>query len=176
MAAMMRRNFLRVTEKTVSKFSVRGQMKDRPTSDHDRRRLKAATERGIKRAGGGTLFAEQTRVEPQALSKYKAVQEETAFMPIDVAVDCDMVSGSPVILGAMAATLGYSITPIHQVRVKYTPELVGTLIRETGEVSAVILEAMADGRLTETERATIAREIDEATAALWTLRGSLLEA
>ncbi|MEP9397948.1 phage regulatory CII family protein [Mesorhizobium sp. KR2-14] len=151
-------------------------MKDRPTSDHDRRRLKAATERGIKRAGGGSMLAEQTRVEAAQLSKYKAVQEDAAFMPIDVAVDCDMVSGSPVILSTMASLLGYSVAPCAPERVKYAPELVGTLIRETGEVSAVILEAMADGKLTEAERAVIAKEIDDATLALWRLRASLLGA
>lgn len=150
-------------------------MKDRPTSDHDRRRLKAATERAIKRAGGGTLFSVQTRVEPQALSKYKALQEDDTFMPIDVAVDCDMFTGAPIILSAMASSLGYSIAPCMPERVKYTPELVGTLIRETGEVSAVILEAMSDGILTEAERSTIAKEIDQATMALWRLRASLLE-
>jgi hypothetical protein len=150
-------------------------MKDRPTSDHDRRRLKAATERAIKRAGGGTLFAEQTRVEPAALSKYKAMQEDDTFMPIDVAVDCDMTAGAPIILSAMASTLGYAVTPCASERVKYAPELVGTLIREAGEVSAVVLEAMADGILTEGERSTIAKDIDKATMALWRLRASLLE-
>lgn len=151
-------------------------MKIRPTSDHDRARLKAASGRAIERAGGGTLFSDQTRVEAPVLSKYKAIHEETAFMPIDVAVDCDMVAGAPIILSAMASTLGYSVAPMAPERVRYAPELVGSLIREAGEASAVILEAMADGKLTEAERAKIAKEIDQAAMALWKLRASLLEA
>ncbi|MCA0275847.1 MAG: hypothetical protein LCH86_07580 [Proteobacteria bacterium] len=151
-------------------------MKVRPTSDHDRARLKAATDRSLKRAGGGTLFSDQTRVEAPVLSKYKAVHEETAFMPIDVAVDCDMAAGAPIILSAMATTLGYSVSPMAPEAVRYAPELVGSLIRETGEASAVILEAMADGKLTESERARIAGEIDQAAMALWKLRASLLGA
>jgi hypothetical protein len=86
-----------------------------------------------------------------------------------------MTAGAPIILSAMASTLGYAVTPCAPERVKYAPELVGTLIRETGEVSAVILEAMADNILTEAERSTIADEIDKATMALWRLRASLLE-
>ncbi len=151
-------------------------MKIRPTSDHDRQRLKAATERSLKRAGGGSAVAEQTRVETAQLSKYKAQQEDLAFMPIDVAVDCDMLAGNPIILSAMAATLGYSVSPLGAAPVRYAPELVGALIREVGEASAAILDAMSDGKQTDAERTKIAKEIDEAAMALWKLRASLLEA
>jgi len=147
-------------------------MKDRPTSDHDRRRLKAATERSIRRAGGGTVFAALTRVEPPALSKYAAMHDDH-FMPIDVALDCDMAAGAPVILAAMAASAGYTIAPAAAAAAPLCPVMVGTLIRETGEVSAVVLEAMADGRLTPRERQAIAKEIDEAMVALWTLKNAV---
>ncbi|GLS29931.1 hypothetical protein SAMN04488498_104363 [Mesorhizobium albiziae] len=148
-------------------------MKTRPTSDHDREKLKAATGRSIDRAGGGTLLAGQTRVEAAALSKYKAPHEDAAFMPIDVALDADMAAGSPVILSAMASILGYAVTPIESTTGKTTPALVGSLIRETGEVSAAVLEAMADGHLSPNERNAISKEIDEALAALWQLRAGI---
>lgn len=149
-------------------------MKSRPTSDHDRQRLKAATGRSIDRAGGGTSLAGQTRVEMAALSKYRSPHEETAYIPIDVALDTDMTAGAPIILSAMASILGYSITPVDgPTRTKVTHEMVGSLIRETGEVSAAVLDAMADGRLSPNERNAIMREIDEATVALWTLRAAL---
>lgn len=94
-------------------------------------------------------------------------------MPIDVAIDCDKAAGAPVILSAMAITLGYSISPIVSTSAKAEPAMVGTLIREIGEVSAVVLEAMADGRISPNERNAISKEIDEALAALWALRGGI---
>lgn len=145
-------------------------MKDRPTSDHDRARLKGATKRAIERAGGGTAFAAQTRVEPPALSKYAAPHEDH-FMPIDVAVDCDMASGSSVIVSAMAAQLGCRLVPFDQQSSEaFCSTMVGRLIRETGDVSAAILEAMADGRITPAERRAIETEIDEAMQSLFVLR------
>lgn len=144
-------------------------MKDRPTSDHDRARLKGATKRAIERAGGGTAFAGQTRVEPPALSKY-AAQHEDHFVPVDVACDADMAAGAPVILSAMAATQGFRLVPIDETAPAFHSSMVGTLIRETGEVSAAILEAMADGRITPAERRAIEAEIDEAMQALFVLR------
>ncbi|MFN3549250.1 MAG: phage regulatory CII family protein [Mesorhizobium sp.] len=144
-------------------------MKDRPTSDHDRARLKGATKRAIERAGGGTAFAAQTRVEPPVLSKYAAPHEDH-FVPVDVACDADMAAGSPVILSAMAATQGFRLVPIDDVAPAFSPTMVGQLIRETGDVSAAILEAMADGRVTPAERRAIEIEIDEALVALFTLR------
>ncbi|MEO3997205.1 phage regulatory CII family protein [Mesorhizobium sp. CAU 1732] len=148
-------------------------MKDRPTSDHQRQKLKASTKRSVDRAGGGTVFAGHTRVEGAQLSKYAALSEINAYMPIDVAVDCDMIGGAPIILGTMATVLGYSIAPIESTPGRVTPELVGSLIRETGEVSAIVLETMAAGKLTPTARSAISKEIDEALAALWQLRAAI---
>lgn len=144
----------------------------RPTSDHDRDRIKAATARAIDRAGGGTVLAAQTRVEPAALSRYKAPQED-GFMPVDVALDADMAAGAPIVLSAMAAIEGYALTPFAASPGPLCNGIVGTLIRETGEVSAVVLDAMADGKLTPAERNAIEKELDEAMAAMWQLRAAV---
>lgn len=148
-------------------------MTTRPTSDHDRQRLKAATGRSVKRAGGVTSLAAQTRVNEPALSKYAAQQEAGNFMPIDVALDCDMTAGAPVILSSMASIAGYTIEPIRDAPDKLTPQMIGALIRETGDVSACLIDAMADGQLTPVERSQISKEIDEALEALWKVRASL---
>lgn len=157
-------------------FPLGAGMSIRPTSDHDRDRLKAATGRAIERAGGGAALAAMTRVETPALSKYKAGHEAGHYMPIDVAVDADMAAGAPIILSAMASIQGYSVTPLSGVTGKLTPKMIGSLIRETGDVSAAVLEAMADGTISPNERNAISREIDEALSALWTLRAALREA
>jgi len=145
----------------------------RPTSDHDRERIKAATGRGIERAGGGTSFATQTRVEPSALSKYKAPHEDGHFMPIDVALDCDLAAGAPTILAAMASIQGYKIMPIVDAPAHLCSGLVGRIIRETGELSAVVLDAMSDGHLTPAEKQRIEKELDEAIKAMWELRAAV---
>lgn len=147
----------------------------RPTSDHDRAMLKAASDRAIRRAGGGAVFAGRTRVLAAALSRYKADHED-AFMPIDVAVDADMAAGQPIILAAIAALEGYAITPLTapgRAAPTLSAGLVGVLIRETGEVSAAVLEALADDHLSPAERKAIEKELDEALAALWQLRAAL---
>lgn len=148
-------------------------MKMRPTSDHHRQKLKAATGRSLDRAGGGSVLAPQTRVEAPALSKYKAGHEETAFMPIDVALDCDMAAGAPIILTAMAAIQGYAVTPIDGDPQPLCHTLIGNLIRETGEVSAAALELLAAGKMTPAMRAAFGKEMDEALAALWQLRAAI---
>lgn len=148
-------------------------MTTRPSSDHDRARLKAATDRGIRRAGGGASLATQTRVEAAVLSKYKAEHEAGHFMPLDVALDCDLAAGAPVILSTFASLQGYAVAPLDAKAAGYSPNLVGNLIRETGEVSAVVLEAWADGKLTPRERQAIEKELDEAMAAMWLLRAAL---
>ncbi len=144
----------------------------RPTSDHDHERLKGATRRAVKRAGGVTALAALTRVEAAALSKYGA-DHEAGFMPLDVAADADMAAGQPIILAALASIEGYAISPLKDAAGSVTPAMVGHLIRETGDVSAVVLEAMADGTLTPNERQAIAVEIDEALNAMWQLRAAI---
>lgn len=148
-------------------------MKIRPTSDHDRLRLKAATGQAIARAGGGVVLSQGTRVEPPALSKYKAPHEADHFMPIDVACDADMKAGAPIILSAMAATLGYVVTPADRDAGPLTLEMVGEVICESGDVAPVILDALADGRLSPAECAAIERECNEALEALWRVRSAV---
>lgn len=150
-------------------------MKIRPTSDHQREKLKSATKRSIDRAGGGSALAAQTRVEAAQLSKYQARHEETAFIPLDVALDADLAAGAPVILSAMASIQGYSIAPIEGAGGKLTHSLVGSIIRETGEVSAAALEMLATGNMSVNMRSALAKELDEALAALWQLRAAVRE-
>ena len=147
----------------------------RPTSDHDRAALKGACDRAVKRAGGVTALANLTRVKVAALSKYGNGCEPDHFMPLDVAADADMVAGAPVILSALAAIEGFAVVSLPSPVPPGGPTtgMVGNLIKESGEVSAAVLAAMADGTITPNERAAIATEIDEALTALWRIRAAL---
>lgn len=138
-------------------------------------RLKGATSRSIARAGGGTALAVQTRVNAPALSKYAADHETEHFMPIDIAIDTDMAAGAPVILTAMAVSLGYTLTPAEGGKpvARISAEMVGHIVRECGEAQAAILDALADGAMTPRRRQVLAKEIDEAVASLWTARAAL---
>lgn len=150
--------------------------KMRPTSDHQRERLKGATGEAIDRAGGGTFLATRTRVETGALSKYRAGHETDYFMPVDIAADTDLAAGRPIILATLASVEGYQITPLSCAPGgTLTPALVGRLIRETADVSAAILDAQADGRVSINAKHAIMREIDEALAVLWQTRAALNE-
>lgn len=144
----------------------------RPTSDHDRAALKAAVARAVRRAGGPTALATQTRGTIATISRHAAAHDDDHYMPVDVAADADMAAGAPIILTALAAIEGYTLRRA-DAAVHFCPGMVGALIRETADVSASVLEAMADGVMTPRERSAVMVEIDEALAALFTLRNAI---
>lgn len=144
----------------------------RPTTDHDRLALKAATRQALALAGGVSRFELATRVAAPALSKYGAVQEIAAFMPLDVAADLDRDLGAPVMAEAMAALAGYRLTPADAVA-PGAPSLadVAKIMRESCDVADALTAALADGKIGPAEARTIDREIEEAIAVLRGLQG-----
>ncbi|MDR6757816.1 hypothetical protein J2Y48_003113 [Mycoplana sp. BE70] len=144
----------------------------RTISDKQGLTLKAATRRGIDQAGGGDALQHVTRVKAGALSKYATVGEDTAdkFMPIDIAVECDLEANSPIIVSAMAAMLGYKLVPADDnAAVSMAPITLRDglkIANEAADVVKAITEALEDENIDALEKRIITREIDQAMQAL----------
>lgn len=146
----------------------------RPSNEHERNLLKSATRRALNQVGTADAFSQETRVQAPALSKYAANHEHSSFIPIDVALDLDRAAGTPAILTEFAALQGYGLVASSgKSRAQPCVSMIGPIIRTTGDVSAVTLDALADGKLTPNERNAIVSEIDEAMAALSVLRNAV---
>jgi hypothetical protein len=144
----------------------------RTISDKQGLTLKAATRRSVGMAGGGEAFSTVTRIKAGNLSKYGSPNEDHAetFMPIDVAVECDIEAGSPIILSAMAEMQGYKLVPVDGVELPASSPLSAVdalaIANEAGDVVRAITQAIADGRVCGADEKEITREIDEAMRAM----------
>ncbi|WP_313194627.1 phage regulatory CII family protein [Shinella zoogloeoides] len=140
----------------------------RTISDKQGKTLKAATRRSLDQAGGGDAFHHVTRVRANALSSYASANEDKAdkFIPVDVAVECDMEANSPIIVAAMAAMLGYKLVPCDAALGPVNPDAVTgrdalKVLRKAADVAQEIDEATQDDHIDAGERRSINREIDE---------------
>lgn len=151
----------------------------RSISDKQQLTLKAATRRAVDMAGGGDSFQHVTRAKGYALSRYGSANEENLdkFMPIDVAVEADIEAGSPIILGAMAEMLGYSVAPIAAPSSSGKPITIKDALHianEAADVVKAITEALDNDDLIDgAEEKVITREIDEAIRAFQGILGRL---
>lgn len=140
----------------------------RTISDKQGKTLKAATRRSLDQAGGGDAFQHVTRVRANALSSYASANEDKAdkFMPVDVAIECDLEANSPIIVAAMAAMLGYKLVPCDAVfatsdRESVTARDALRIAREAADVVRAIDEATQDNCIDARERRDINGEIDD---------------
>ncbi|WP_414832166.1 hypothetical protein [Afifella sp. YEN Y35] len=152
----------------------------RPTSLADRARLKSATDRALREAGGAECVQHATRVRHPALSKYASSGDDFAdrFMPLDIALDVDRAAGRPIILATLAALQGYELRPFGESEEAPRPDwsaLLAGVTRETAEASVALLEALSDGKIDTRERKHCLVEVEEASHALLRLQKRLAD-
>ena len=139
----------------------------REISEKQAAMLKGATARALKLAGGGGIVQHSTRVNEATLSKYAstAPDNDKAFVPLDVAVEIDMLAQSPVIVSAMAEMLGYRLAPSDAGAEDARPLTIHdalVIANEAADVVKAITEALAgDGEIDAAEDRLITREVDE---------------
>ncbi|WP_180897338.1 hypothetical protein [Martelella soudanensis] len=143
----------------------------RPTSEDNRARLKAATRRAIRAAGGGDSFQHVTRVAEAQLSKYGLASEDHAetFIPVDVALDADLEAGSPIITTAMAQAQGFRLVRAEREDAEHRLEFcdISALGMSFSDLQRALHEALADdGSVDESERRIIQRCGDRLARAL----------
>jgi hypothetical protein len=140
----------------------------REISEKQAAMLKAVTARALKAAGGAAEVQTSTRVNEATLSKYGSLSEDNAktFVPIDIAVEIDLLAQSPIILGAMAGLAGFALVPLdagEEVAAKpLTVHDALVIANEAADVVKAITEALAnDGNIDGGEERVITREIDQ---------------
>lgn len=143
----------------------------RSISDKEALTLKAGFRRSLDQAGGGDAFQHATRMKAANLSKCGSANEDNMdkFVGIDVAVECDREAGSPIIVGAMAAMLGFQLVPAGQdvsgaAAITHRDAL--TISNEAADVVRTITEALEDGKVDLYERDQIVNQADELIKAL----------
>lgn len=143
----------------------------RTTTPSLRYHLKATTRRQVKAAGGLEAAAQITRVGKSELAVYQSSVEEFRFMPIDVAADLMLASGSHDILEGLAASVGCVVTPVvpSPHALCYDMAALGTHISVAFEGYAVMLttrrsDAKAAARLDQRLRLLIESAADARAA------------
>lgn len=134
-------------------------------------RLKAATRRLIKCAGGVEAAAMDTRVSWANLSKYENINAEGVFMPLDVIADLETATGSYAVTEALAALHGAVL--MHKPAADRDGVMtahIAKVLKETGETVEAVGASISDGTIDRRERESIITQIDEAVHALMALR------
>lgn len=149
----------------------------RAISDHDLKKLKAATRLSVTRAGGSDAFEHVTRVRQGQLSKYGLASDEhmASFMPIDVAIEADIEGGQPVIVEAMAKLLGYRLVreDAAAAETALSHRDISALNAEAGDVTRAALGALEDGRIDAREKRDLMQHLADLKAQIAQVEGKL---
>lgn len=117
-------------------------MNGRPFTRADYLAIKSATRRACEDAGPLHQIADSTRADPASLSRYGNA-DRPEFIPIDVAMDVDALSGGDRILRAWAEARGYALvredkgvateSPMHDA---------AAILREAGEAVSALADVV----------------------------------
>ncbi len=135
------------------------------TTPEDRLRIKARTEQLIKLAGGPEIFQHSAGVPKDMLSKYGSLSEPN-MINAAVIVALDRQLEAPLMVGELAAMLGYRLVPIDDRGGGdgLAIDDVQSMIKEGGEAEAASLAAAANTACLRTVRVA-RKEIGEAERA-----------
>lgn len=126
-------------------------MAEQASSIEQRSQLRRVLRALVSNSGGGKGLASVTRVNEAAISRYLA-DHQAEEMPVDVALDAMILSGSPILVAWLAAQIGYEIVEagsrsgagIHHGHAM-------ELVRKAGDAAGSIVDALADGKITPSE-------------------------
>jgi hypothetical protein len=120
-------------------------------------RLKARTRELIAQAGGQNICADRTRVSHTSLSRYGLPQHPADFMPLDIIADLEAECGEPIIARELAALTGHVLVLPQDGSTEYGDwsTHLSSLSRQSGELFAELVNALADGRIDAREAATL---------------------
>ena len=128
--------------------------------------LKARWGQLVREAGGTEFAAELTNSYKSRISEYGARQHMDKFPSIDKIVDLELDSGLPIITRALADLHGMDLVQREAHASVGIHAHFARIVREARDVEIKMAEAMADGTITDQERAEISKEASEAITAL----------
>ena len=131
----------------------------RPFTRADYLAIKSATRRACEDAGPLHQIAESTRVDAPILSRY-GNPDESVFIPLDVAMDLDALSGGDRLLRAWATLRGYDLTRDDKgVAIECPMQDAAALLKEAGEAVSALADVVK--RPTPRTAAQAERELAE---------------
>ncbi|TPW28588.1 hypothetical protein FJU08_17445 [Martelella alba] len=144
--------------------------------DENDKKLKAATRRAIKAAGGSDSFAHVTRVSVAQLSKYGLASEDhtETFVPIDIALEADLEAGAPIIASELARLQGFRLVRAadEDAGHKLAFRDISSIGLTFSNFQKAMHDALADdGSVDDAERQVIQRHGDKMARALIELLG-----
>ncbi len=136
--------------------------------------LKAATRVVLAAFGKGAAAAASCRLNESSLSDCASEFHPERTLPLDVALQLELMGRSTAITAALAHAHGFALVPV---AVRCASQVVADLERLGGEIGDYVtaqVRAMSDGVLTDEERADLARSLAELAEAANNARASLL--
>jgi hypothetical protein len=121
--------------------------------------LKTATKMLVRDIGGVDATAACTRAGRSLISDYGNLASDR-FMPGDIILDAETIGGTPHITAALARIQGYELVPRTTVTDGDLNHKLAGLGREFGALFADVATALADGEITEAERDTLLRGLE----------------
>ena len=137
------------------------------TTAEDRLRIKNRTKQLIKLAGGPETFQHSAGVPKDMLSKYGSISEPN-LINAAVIVALDRQLEAPLMVGDLAAMLGYRLVPIDSGDDDGDVSIsdLTALNRADGDVKTTISEALEDGVIDAQERRTARAKVAHKIAVL----------
>ena len=126
-------------------------MAEQASSIEQRAQLRRILRALVSNAGSAKVLATATRVNDAAISRYLA-DHQAEEMPVDVALDAMVLSGSPILVAWLAAQIGYEIVEAGgRTGAGINHAHAMDLVRKAGDAAGSIVDALADGKITPSE-------------------------
>lgn len=126
-------------------------MAEQASSIEQRAQLRRILRALVSNAGGGKVLTSATRVNEAAISRYLA-DHQAEEMPVDVALDAMVLSGSPILVAWLAAQIGYEVIEAgSRTGAGINHGHAMDLVRKAGDAAGSIVDALADGKITPAE-------------------------
>lgn len=122
--------------------------------------LKTAWRMLVPAVGGVDAMAACTRATRSMVSEYGSRSSER-FPPADVILDAEIIAEAPLVTAALAEAQGYALVRREAMPAARVASLLASVGQESGQVFAAAAAALADGKITEGESATLLRELGE---------------
>lgn len=139
-------------------------------TEDERLRIKNRTKQLIKLAGGPETFQYSAGVPKDMLSKYGSISEPN-MITAAVIVALDRQLEAPLMLGEMAAMLGYRLVPLEPDEpLRLDVKDLAAVHKETSEAVSSVAVLVSGGTDQAAARRGALTEIDEGIAALYHVR------
>lgn len=123
--------------------------------------LKTAVKQTVADLGGLDAAASCTRVGRSQIFDYGSIGTDK-FIPIDVALDLELISGNPRITRALAEAQGYELQPIEGSPTHQLIDCLSRISEENGRLFRdVTLHLKGDGHLARSKVAEVMRDMSE---------------